>query len=142
MAKIRITLALALFAPVLILLGAGLTESSNIVPPRADGAGIALPIVYQIQLQARADTGGTAFNLPNGSTFNSVTANLNDAGNVAVKVNTIGLTISPGLWFGGHGTGAVVYDANDNAAILSDLFLNQSDQASFPRAARGSAADA
>ena len=63
-----------------------------------------LPINYQLQLQVRADTGGTAFNLPNGSTFNSVTS-INDAGNVAVKVSTVGLTTSPGLWFGGHGGG-------------------------------------
>ena len=48
-----------------------------------------LPINYQVQLQVRADTGGTAFNLPNGSTFNSVSPDLNNAGNVAVKVNTV-----------------------------------------------------
>ena len=92
-----------------------------------------LPISYQLQLQVRADTGGTAFNLPNGSTFNSVSATINDAGNVAVKVNTVGATTSPGLWFGGHGIGALVYNANDSAAILSDAFLNNNNQASFPR---------
>ena len=106
-----------------------------------EGAGIFLSIVYQIQLQVRADPGGTAFNLPNGSTFNSVTANLNNAGNVAVKVNTIGLTTSPGLWFGGHGSGAAVYNANDNDALLSDPFVNQSNQVSFPRFVSTSAAD-
>ena len=37
-----------------------------------------LPIDYQIQLQVRAATGGTAFNLPNGSTFNSVSVSLNN----------------------------------------------------------------
>ena len=56
-----------------------------------------LPINYQIQLQVRANTGGTAFNLPNGSTFNSVTPSLNNSGKVAVKVNTVGLTTSPGM---------------------------------------------
>ena len=141
MAKIRITLAVTFLIPALILLGSATTEQVKIVPHRSDGAGSSLPIVYQIQLQVRADTGGTAFNLPNGSTFNSVTANLNDAGNVAVKVNTIGLTTSPGLWFGGHGSGAVVYNTNDDDAILSDPFLNQSNQASFPRAVSTSAAD-
>jgi len=141
MAKNRITLAFAFFTPALILLGSITAEQVTIVPHRSDGAGSSLPIVYQIQLQVRADTGGTAFNLPNGSTFNSVTANLNNAGNVAVKVNTIGLTTSPGLWFGGHGSGSVVYNANDNDAILSDPFLNQSNQASFPRAASTGAAD-
>ncbi len=100
-----------------------------------------LPITYQIQLQVRANTGGTAYNLPNGSTFNSVSPSLNNAGNAAVKVNTVGATTSPGLWFGGHGIGSLVYNSNDNNAILSDPFLNQSNQASFPRAASTSGAD-
>src|SRR5437870_13405865 len=92
-----------------------------------------LPISYSIQLQVRANTGGTAYNLPNGSTFNSVSSSLNDAGNVAVKVNTVGATTAPGLWFGGHGVGGLVYNTNDINAILSDPYLNNSNQASFPR---------
>lgn len=100
-----------------------------------------LPINYQVQLQVRADTGGTAFNLPNGSTFNSVTANLNDLGKVAVKVNTVGLTVSPGLWFGGQGAGGLVYNANDNDALLSDPWINVHNQVSFPRFASTSATD-
>src|SRR3954471_7909789 len=103
--------------------------------------GQTLPINYQVQLQVRADLGGTAYNLPNGSTFNSVTATINDAGNVAVKANTVGFTTSPGLWFGGHGSGALVYNANDNDALLSDPFLNNSNQASFPRFASTSISD-
>ena len=100
-----------------------------------------LPISYQVQLQVRADTGGTAFNLPNGSTFNSVTASVNDLGKVAVKVSTVGLTTSPGVWFGGQGTGALVYNANDNDAILSDTYVNCSNQVSFPRFVSTSPAD-
>jgi hypothetical protein len=141
MAKIRITLAVTFLAPALILLGSGKTEQATIDPHRTGGAAISLPIVYQIQLQVRTDLGGTAFNLPDGSTIDSVTANLNDAGNVAVKVNTIALTVSPGLWFGGHGTGGAVYNANDEEALLSDPFVNQSNQVSFPRFVSSSAAD-
>ncbi len=89
----------------------------------------------------RADTGGTAFNLPNGSTFNSVTASVNDLGKVAVKVSTVGLTTSPGVWFGGQGTGALVYNANDNDAILSDTYVNVHNQVSFPRFVSTSPAD-
>ena len=100
-----------------------------------------LPINYQLQLQVRADTGGSAFNLPNFSTFNSVTPSINDTGKVAVKVNTVGLTTSPGLWFGGHGTGMLVYNANDSAALLSDPLLNNNNQASFPRFASTSPSD-
>jgi hypothetical protein len=99
------------------------------------------PINYQLQLQVRANTGGTAYNLPDGSTFNSVSPSLNDAGNVAVKVNTVGATTSPGLWFGGHGIGSLVHNANDDAAILSDGYLNNNDQVSFPRAASTTASD-
>lgn len=94
-----------------------------------------LPLNYQIQLQTRADTGGSAFNLPNGSTFNSVSASLNNSGNVAVKVNTVAFTTSPGLFFGGHGVGAVVFNANDPEAIFGEAFLNNNNQASFTRAA-------
>ncbi|MEP6822399.1 MAG: dockerin type I domain-containing protein [Chthoniobacterales bacterium] len=99
----------------------------------ASASAQSLPITFQLQLQVRADTGGSAFNLPNGSTFNSVTATLNDAGKVAVKVNTVGLTTSPGIWYGGQGTGALVYNANDNEAFLSDPFINSNNQVSFPR---------
>jgi hypothetical protein len=141
MARIRIALAVTFLAPALILLGSGSREQVLIDPHRTDGAVLSLPLVYQIQLQVRADLGGTAFNLPNGSTFDSVTASLNDAGNVAVKVNTIALTTSPGIWFGGRGTGGAVYNANDNEALLSDPFLNQSNQVSFPRFVSTSAAD-
>ncbi len=107
----------------------------------ATAAAQTLPISYQIQLQVRADTGGTAFNLPNGSTFNSVTASVNDLGKVAVKVSTVGLTTSPGVWFGGQGTGALVYNANDNDAILSDTYVNVHNQVSFPRFVSTSPAD-
>ncbi len=99
------------------------------------------PINYQLQLQVRANTGGTAFNLPNGSTFNSVSPSLNNSGNVAVKVNTVGLTTSPGLWFGGHGAGSLVHNTSDTNAILSDPFLNNQNKVSFPRAASTSTAD-
>lgn len=92
-----------------------------------------LPITYDIQMQVRANLGGNAFNLPNGSTFNSVTPDLNDAGKVVAKVNTVGLTTSPGLWFGGQGTGGLVYNANDDEAFLSDPWINEQNKVSFPR---------
>src|SRR5438128_1145618 len=88
-----------------------------------------LPIAYDVQMQVRATPGGDAFNLPNGSTFNSVSPSLNNSGNVAVKVNTVGLTTSPGLWFGGRGQGFLAHDANDNEAILGDPFLNNNNKA-------------
>ena len=114
------------------LVASGLAHNSH---------GQTLPLNYQVQLQVRADTGGTAFNLPNGSTFNSVTSSLNDLGKVAVKVNTVGLTTSPGLWFGGQGGGGLVYNANDNDALLSDPYINVHNQISFPRFASTSTAD-
>jgi hypothetical protein len=104
-------------------------------------SGATLPIGYQLQLQVRADTGGTAFNLPNGSTFNSVSPSLNDAGNVAVKVNTIGAGTTQGLWFGGHGTGSAVYNSGNSNAILSDPYLNNNNIASFPISNVGPALD-
>src|SRR5207237_403286 len=53
----------------------------------------------------------------------------------------IAATTAPGLWFGGHGAGGLVYNTNDNNAILSDPFLNTSNQVSFPRSASTTAAD-
>jgi hypothetical protein len=100
-----------------------------------------LPIGYQVQMQVRANVGGNAFNLPDGSTFNSVSPSLNNSGNVAVKVNTVGLTTSPGLWFGDHGQGFLAHETNDNEAILGDPFLNNNNKASFTRAASTSGAD-
>src|SRR3954471_15641309 len=114
MAQLKITFAAALLSTSALLFGASFAPPPTIVAASAP----LLPITYNIQLQVRADTGGTAFNLPNGSTFNSVSSTLNNAGNVSVKVNTVGATVSPGLWFGGHGTGLLVYNANDNNALV------------------------
>jgi hypothetical protein len=123
-----------------LLLGIGLACLTAIAGQPSASAQT-LPLNYNIQLQVRAATGGTAFNLPNGSTFNSVSSAINDAGNVAVKVSTVGQTTSPGLWFGGRGTGSLVYNANDNGALMSDPFLNNNNQVSFPRFASTNAAD-
>ncbi len=128
----------SLFHAPVAALCAGLLAAS-LGAPRA--AAQSLPLPYAIQLQVRADLGGSAFNLPNGSTFNSVTASLNDAGKVAVKVTTVGQTVSPGLWFGGQGTGMLVYNANDENSFMSDPFLNNGNQASFPRFSSTNAAD-
>ena len=100
-----------------------------------------IPIDYQLQMQVRAASGSSAFNLPNGSTFNSATASINDSGRVAVRVSTVGGTVSPGLFFGGHGAGGIVYNANDNSAIFGDAFLNNNNQVSFTRAASTTASD-
>jgi hypothetical protein len=100
-----------------------------------------LPLNYQIQLQVRAAGGGSAFNLPNGSTFNSVSASLNNSGNIAVRVNTVGATVSPGLFFGGRGTGSLVHNANDSAALFGDAFINNNNQVTFTRFSSTNAAD-
>ncbi len=123
---------------ILALIGGCLALARVATPP---ASGQTLPLDYQLQLQARADTGGTAFNLPNGSTFNSVSATLNDSGQVAVKVNTVGFTITPGLFFGGHGVGSVVHNPVDSNALFSDPSINQSNQVVFPRFSSTNAAD-
>src|SRR3954454_9398445 len=114
--SLRFTFTAAFLVTSGILFGESFAPS----PTNVAASAPLLPINYQIQLQVRADTGGTAFNLPNGSTFNSVSPSLNNSGRVAVRVNMVALTTSPGLWFGGHGVGSLVYNANDNEAILGD----------------------
>ncbi|MBA2432384.1 MAG: hypothetical protein H0V56_09750 [Chthoniobacterales bacterium] len=106
-----------------------------------DASAQTLPINYHLQLQVRANTGGTAYNLPNGSTFNSVSVSLNDSGEIAAKVNTVGQTVSPGVFFGGHGVGGLVHDAGDNEAITGDAFLNNNNQITWTRSLSTNNAD-
>ena len=79
-----------------------------------------------------ARTGVTAFNLPAFSTTNSATAVLNDARQVAVKINTVGASSSSGLFFGsydpagGEGTGGLVYTSGPDL-VTFDAGLSDAD---------------
>jgi hypothetical protein len=90
-----------------------------------------VPTYTTFQLQARAAfTGG--FNLPTGSSFNSVTPAINDDGTVAFKLIVVGSTGNGGVWTGSDGSGSVVYDAPAER-ILGDVSINEPGEVDFHR---------
>ena len=96
---------------------------------------VATPIpasAYSLLMQARAATGGSAFNLPDGSSFNSVSPQINDAGTVSFRVQVVGGTFDPGsgeskygIWYGGRGTGSIVHLGSLGALVTGDTHTNQ-----------------
>lgn len=75
----------------------------------------AVPAWTQVELQARSNliVNDNGYNVPPGTSFNSISANLNDAGMVAFTAGVVPIQGSPGqtgagIWLGGHGTGQFV----------------------------------
>jgi hypothetical protein len=86
----------------------------------------AVPTYTSFNLQARANllvNAGGSFNVPHGSTFGSTTVSMNNLGEVASKISTVGNTVDQGIFYGpGNGTGSVVAQQNDDAVgFLSDV---------------------
>jgi len=77
-----------------------------------------LPSYDTLVLQARASIFNGAFNLPVGSSFNSVDAVVNDAGEVIFQVGVLPGTDAKGLWFGKAGIGEVVYQTPSKATLF------------------------
>jgi len=80
---------------------------------------------FSFQLQARGNLAanpGPSYNVPHGTTFNSTTVSMNNLGEVASKISTIGTTDHQGVWYGpGNGTGGVVAElGNIDVQSLSD----------------------
>ena len=98
----------------------------------ATAAAAGVPTYSTIELEARTDF-FTAFNLPPGSSFNSGTPTINDAGTVAFRLIVVGTTGNAGLWVGGHGVGSVVYDA-PAGPIITDPSINALGEVAFEQA--------
>jgi hypothetical protein len=81
-----------------------------------------VPSEYEFQLQARSNSSG-AFNIPDGAFFTSQTPMLNDHAEVAFKVSPVPSVSDCGVWFGGGGSGSIVYTA-PTGAFLSGVTLN------------------
>jgi hypothetical protein len=92
----------------------------------------AVPTYSTIELQARSNF-GDGFNLPPGSSFNSGSPALNDLGSLTFRLIVVGTTGNAGLWYGGSGTGSVVYDA-PAGPLLSDPSINSAGRAAFQQA--------
>lgn len=100
------------------------------------GAQAQLPHYAAPQLQARTNllVNDNGFNLPPGSSFNSISADIDDAGRVAFPVQVVpnGSASSPGIWFGdGDGSGAIVYYGPVDSLVSSSLRLNNAGLAVF-----------
>lgn len=88
----------------------------------------ALPSWPVIELQARTnllilDNG---WNLPPGSSFNSISASINNDAQVAFTVGVVPEPggSHPGLWTGAHGVGALVHEGPTDSGISSEAPIN------------------
>ncbi len=102
----------SLLAPLVALVSAAL----------AGPTGAAVPTYGPPVLQARANFSG-AYNLPDGAFFTSETPQLNDVGDLACRLVTVPGTDAQGVWFGGSGSGALVY-TGPAGSFLSGVTVN------------------
>lgn len=89
---------------------------------------LATPTWSTFELQARTNllVNDNGWNLPPGSSFNSISASLS---NTAVVSFTVGVVPGaggshPGLWTGAHGVGTLVYEGPPDSLISSEAPIN------------------
>lgn len=94
-------------------------------------AAAAIPDYADLELQARSNllVNDNGWNLPPGSSFNSITASINDAGNVTFPVQLVPINgnqsnTGVGLWYGADGIGEI-------AALHETPITSISDRASI-----------
>lgn len=94
-----------------------------------------VPTYTALELQARTNlpVNGPSFNLPSGSSFNSITVAINDAAEVAFKVQVLPGTNAAGIWFGGAGVGSIVCQSEN----VEDVFVTDVGLDSTPRVVFG-----
>jgi hypothetical protein len=96
-----------------------------------------------IQLQARSNllVNDNGYNLPPGSSFNSITPALSDDGDVAFRVQIVydvkSGTSTPGLWYGGDGQGDIVHRAGQDDSIDNDVSIDADGDVAFTIAPGG-----
>lgn len=95
---------------------------------------------YTLELQARANllVNDDGFNLPPNSSFNSITPDLNDLGEVAFRVQYAAhddnpFEGDPGIWVGGAGEGEIVHRATGES-ISNDVWINDDTAVAFTEA--------
>lgn len=94
-----------------------------------------LPTYAQFELQARVNliVNDNGFNLPPGSSFNSISAHIDEQARVSFPVQVVpaGNGSRPGVWFGAAGSGSLVYQGPDNALISSETSHNAAGEIVF-----------
>lgn len=101
----------------------------------AAGAFGNVPGYETIQLQVRSNFSvnpGGSYNIPGDHFFGSATPALNDNGQVSVLIGTIAGSAAKKVWFGGGGSGGLVYTSPDDA-FLSDVAINNAGRIVFPQ---------
>lgn len=76
----------------------------------------AVPTYNDFELECRANF-GSAYNLPPATFFTSNTPVLNDSAAVAIKLTNLPNTLKQGIWFGGGGTGSIVFESLEDAGL-------------------------
>jgi hypothetical protein len=101
-------------------------------------ASAALPDYGATELEARTNLliNDNGFNLPPGSSFNSISADIDDAAHVAFRVQLVPDAANPnqyrpGLWFGGHGEGGIVWTGAIDGSIDNDVRITHPPGANF-----------
>jgi hypothetical protein len=93
-----------------------------------------VPTYTTLELQARTNlpVNGPSFNLPSGSSFNSITVAINDEAQVAFKVQVLPGTNAAGIWFGGAGVGSIVCQSENVADIfITDVSLDNTPNVAY-----------
>jgi hypothetical protein len=105
----------------------------------------ALPSYTGVELQARSNllVNDNGWNLPPGSSFNSISASINASAQVAFRVQVVpdagdpGLS-RPGVWLGAHGGGSLVYTGEIDALIDNEACINDAGDVAFTISSTGS----
>jgi hypothetical protein len=101
----------------------------SIALPAAIAVQAQVPDHTEFELQARTNliVNDNGFNLPPGSSFNSVTVDMNDAAQVVFKVQVVPGFDGMSVWFGSGGVGELACDSDDDIeAIISDPKIGNS----------------
>jgi hypothetical protein len=110
----------------------------------APAAYSALPSYTDIELQARTNllVNDKGWNLPPGSSFNSISPSINASAQVAFRVQVVpdagdpGLS-RPGVWLGAHGAGGLVYTGDIDALIDNEACINDAGDIAFTISSSG-----
>jgi len=101
-------------------------------------ASAALPNYGTMELEARSNllVNDNGYNLPPGSSFNSISADISDDAKVAFRVQLVPdgqnpNQYRPGLWLGKEGNGGIVYTGPIDASIDNDVTITHPPNTSF-----------
>lgn len=76
---------------------------------------------------------GAAFQVPLNTTWSSKTPAINDAGRVAMSVNSVAGTGNAGVWSGDRSGGGIIDTATEASALYTDVDINNAGQVAWIR---------